>query len=101
MKRQRASNFGGGFWGCSFCRGTGCLACQQESKRQYSEAFPDGPKPILTWTARHDGDLANMQDDGCPNVDLPQSFHVEDIADSPLAGLLQRVLAASRGGKCE
>lgn len=33
---------------CRFCRGSGCLACQQESERDYKAAFPDGPKPIAS-----------------------------------------------------
>ena len=33
---------------CKFCGGKGCLACPQEVKKAYKEAFPDGPKPIAT-----------------------------------------------------
>lgn len=33
---------------CRMCKGRGCIWCDQEADRQYKEAFPDGPKPILT-----------------------------------------------------
>lgn len=41
------------FWGCRFCHGNGCLACQAEEDRAYKAEFPDGPKPIATIS--HDG----------------------------------------------
>lgn len=41
------------FWGCRFCHGNGCLACQAEADRAYKAEFPDGPKPIAT--IAHDG----------------------------------------------
>ena len=34
---------------CKFCGGEGCLACPQEADKAYKEAFPDGPKPIVTF----------------------------------------------------
>lgn len=86
---------GGGFWGCRFCGGRGCLACPKESDRAYKEAFPDGPKPILTIPINNmpgdaEGQLA-MSDDGCPQGDSPEVIHPDD------AQKLARVIAVGTG----
>lgn len=81
-----------GFWGCAFCKGSGCLACEGESKRLYKEQFPDGPKPILTIKAEYREDLAAMQDEGCPNVDSPTVFPAP-TGDSAIEQLTRKVLA--------
>lgn len=75
---------GNGFWGCSFCGGRGCLACPKQADKKYKEAFPDGPKPILTIPVYNaDGDdtaQTSMVDDGCPNASEPYSVHADDAA---------------------
>ena len=35
---------------CRFCRGRGCIACAGEADREYRRQFPDGPKPLATFT---------------------------------------------------
>ena len=35
---------------CPFCRGKGCLACPAEADKEYKRQFPDGPKPLATFT---------------------------------------------------
>jgi hypothetical protein len=71
-----------GFWGCSFCDGSGCLACQKQADREYKRQFPDGPKPVLSVPIYNvPGDLeaqASMVDDGCPNVQEPYVMHPDD-----------------------
>ncbi len=84
MKRSRyplpaRANLSSGFWGCSFCGGSGCLACDRESKRKYKERFPDGPKPILTIEDEYDPSLAVMQDVGSPNVETPTFFQSQRV----------------------
>lgn len=91
--RPRA-NTAPGFWGCRFCRGAGCLACEAQANRQYAEQFPEGPEPILTITAEYTAPLAAMQDDGCPNVESPFVFRVPDADDSEAAQLARAILAA-------
>ncbi|CAH1671828.1 hypothetical protein [Chelatococcus asaccharovorans] len=41
---------------CRWCGGRGCLACEAEADAAYKRAFPDGPKPIATFS------LSNPQD---------------------------------------
>jgi hypothetical protein len=73
-----------GFYGCTFCGGRGCLACQKQADREYKRQFPDGPKPILTIPLYNvDGDTeaqASMIDDGCPNTEEPYMVHPTDAA---------------------
>lgn len=35
---------------CKWCGGQGCNQCQIESDKAYKKQFPDGPKPIATFT---------------------------------------------------
>ena len=38
---------------CKFCQATGrrgCLACESEAEKDYKKEFPDGPKPIASFT---------------------------------------------------
>jgi hypothetical protein len=35
---------------CSFCHGKGCMACPGEADKKYKLQFPDGPKPLATFT---------------------------------------------------
>lgn len=34
---------------CRWCRGSGCIYCEGEADKDYKRAFPEGPKPILTF----------------------------------------------------
>lgn len=36
---------------CRWCYGEGCLYCEAEAKKAYQREFPDGPKPLATFTA--------------------------------------------------
>lgn len=36
---------------CPFCHGKGCIACPGEAGKEYKRQFPDGPKPLATFTA--------------------------------------------------
>src|SRR5579863_5530963 len=89
----RGANLAAGFWGCSFCGGRGCLACQQQADRSYREQFPDGPKPILTINAEYHLEMATMQDDGCPNIDIPEVFP-EPTGDDSLSRIVRSILAS-------
>ncbi len=100
MKRRyplgpRANSGGNGFWGCPFCHGVGCLACPKASDKAYQEAFPDGPRPILTIKAEPDPSLAVLQDDGCPNVAIPEVFPAPE-GDDALSRLMRTVIAMAR-----
>jgi hypothetical protein len=35
---------------CPKCRGIGCVSCPEEVDAEYKRQFPDGPKPIATFT---------------------------------------------------
>ena len=49
MFQERFAN--GIYRDCPFCRGKGCLACPAEANKEYKRQFPDGPKPLATFTA--------------------------------------------------
>lgn len=97
-----------GYRGCRFCYGNGCLACEQERRRDTDaeiRALQDEAKreqlfgkPILTWTASFSAELAAMQDDGCPNIDLPVEFHEEDLPDNNLGRLTKLVMRLAPAG---
>lgn len=36
---------------CRWCAGRGCIYCESEAHKAYKRAFPDGPKPLATFTA--------------------------------------------------
>ena len=36
---------------CRWCHGRGCVYCEGEANKAYKRDFPDGPKPIATFTA--------------------------------------------------
>lgn len=35
---------------CRWCNGRGCVSCEIEADKAYKREFPDGPKPIATFT---------------------------------------------------
>lgn len=35
---------------CRWCAGRGCLYCKSEADKAYRAEFPDGPKPLATFT---------------------------------------------------
>ena len=35
---------------CRWCNGRGCVSCQIEADKEYNRQFPDGPKPIATFS---------------------------------------------------
>ncbi len=82
MKRQRDHSFQArnGFFGCRFCGGRGCLACDAESIKQFRAAFPD--QPVLTIAVYSDKadrtGQADMVTDGCPQVAEPYVIHPDD-----------------------
>lgn len=43
---------------CKWCGGKGCLACPGEAEKEYKRQFPDGPKPIASFTTE------DMKDEG-------------------------------------
>ena len=43
---------------CRWCGGRGCLQCNREVDAAYERAFPDGPKPIATFTLPEDAEAA-------------------------------------------
>jgi len=79
--------------GCSFCGGSGCLACAKQAERAYKEQFPDGPQPLLTINAEYHPEIATLQDDGCPNIDVPEVFP-EPVGDDFLSQAVRSILAA-------
>lgn len=85
-----------GFWGCGFCQGRGCLACEAESRKRYALEFPDGPKPIMTIKAEYSQDLASLQDDGNPNIESPAEFP-EIVGNDSLSVLVRTALAMMPG----
>jgi hypothetical protein len=34
---------------CRWCRGRGCLYCENEADKAYKAAFPNGPQPLATF----------------------------------------------------
>lgn len=45
---------------CRWCGGKGCLSCPIEAEKAYKREFPDGPKPIATFT-REDVDAGKLK----------------------------------------
>jgi len=43
---------------CRWCQGRGCLYCESEANKAYKRAFPDGPKPIATFSLGNPEDVA-------------------------------------------
>lgn len=43
---------------CKWCGGKGCLACPGEAEKEYKRQFPDGPKPIASFT------IEDLKDEG-------------------------------------
>jgi hypothetical protein len=41
---------------CKWCGGKGCLACPGEAEKEYNRQFPDGPKPIATFSTESLGE---------------------------------------------
>lgn len=35
---------------CRWCQGRGCVSCKIEADKEYKRQFPDGPKPIATFS---------------------------------------------------
>lgn len=35
---------------CRWCEGKGCVSCKIEADKEYKRQFPDGPKPIATFS---------------------------------------------------
>lgn len=35
---------------CKWCGGRGCLSCEAEADKEYKRQFPDGPKPIASFS---------------------------------------------------
>lgn len=35
---------------CRWCNGRGCVSCKIEADKEYKRQFPDGPKPIATFS---------------------------------------------------
>jgi hypothetical protein len=42
---------------CRWCQGRGCLYCESEAKSEYKSQFPDGPKPIATFSLSNPEDV--------------------------------------------
>jgi len=42
---------------CKWCRGAGCLYCESEANAEYKRQFPDGPKPIATFSLSNPEDV--------------------------------------------
>ncbi len=41
---------------CRWCGGNGCVYCESEADKDYKAAFPDGPKPIASFSLSVPGD---------------------------------------------
>ncbi len=46
---------------CPFCKGKGCLACPAERDKEYKRQFPDGPKPLATFSNDEMNDPATKE----------------------------------------
>lgn len=58
---------------CKFCGGEGCLACPTEADKAYREVFPDGPKPIATFTVDEPKELIRLRK-ACGKDALDKAF---------------------------
>lgn len=58
---------------CKWCQGVGCVYCPTEADLEYKRQFPDGPKPIASFTHEElktaEGPLAELCRDAMKLMD--------------------------------
>jgi hypothetical protein len=46
---------------CKWCGGRGCLQCPNEADKEYKRQFPNGPKPIATFTREQVEEMGGLE----------------------------------------
>lgn len=47
---------------CKWCGGRGCVYCPGEAEAEYKRQFPDGPKPLATFSTDDPADMEKAKD---------------------------------------
>lgn len=75
---------------CKWCHGEGCVFCPGEAEKEYKRQFPDGPKPIATFSNTKEGFASALQ--------FAADF-LDEQAEDPLTQFLRNLQGGRRNDR--